>query len=101
MVFVLQSPEDGLGMVIDKGYARSCSVIARRHTGAEDLFDDGVEGFILPIRDSAGLADAMQKIADSKGSMREKARHKIEHLGGWNRYGERMREVVTELRGFK
>jgi starch synthase len=61
-VLVLPSIQDGFGMVMSQAMACGCPVIASRNTGAEDLFDDGLEGYIVPIRDVDTLADRLQKI---------------------------------------
>jgi len=60
-------------------------------SGAEDLFTDGVEGFIVPDRDAAALTDRMQQLADDpalRGRMSAAALARVQHLGGWDRYGE-------------
>ena len=44
--------------------ARECPVIATRATGAEDLFRDAIEGFIVADRDVDALTQRMQQIAD-------------------------------------
>ena len=44
--------------------ACGCPVVATTATGAEDLFKDGVEGFIVPDRDSAVFAERLQQLAD-------------------------------------
>ena len=41
----------GMALVQGQAMACGCPVIATTNTGAEDLFTDGVEGFIVPIRD--------------------------------------------------
>ena len=51
-VMVLPSIQDGFGLVLAQALACGCPVIGTRHTGAEDLFSDGNEGFIVPIRNS-------------------------------------------------
>ena len=51
-VMVLPSIEEGLALVQAQALACGCPVIGTRHTGAEDLFSDGNEGFIVPIRNS-------------------------------------------------
>ena len=53
-VMVLPSIEEGLALVQGQAMACGCPVIASTNTGAEDLFTDGVEGFVVPIRDPEG-----------------------------------------------
>ncbi len=40
-----------LALSMVQALACGCPVIASEHTGARDLFEDGVQGFIVPIRD--------------------------------------------------
>lgn len=95
-VLVLPSIEDGFGMVMAQALACGCPVIASRNTGAEDLFDDGDAGFIVPIRDVDALADRMQRLADDpdlQQRMSASALNVVKRIGGWNQYGE----AVTRL----
>ncbi len=96
-VLVLPSIEEGFGMVMGEALACGCPVVATSNTGAKDLFSDGREGFRIPIRDSGAIGEALQKVADSRGSMREAAVKRARSIGGWDQYGDRMQEVVAEL----
>jgi len=99
-VLVLPSIEEGLALVQAQAMACGCPVIASHHTGSEDLYTDGVEGFIVPIRDAASLADRMQRIADDPGMhqrMREASLNRVRHLGGWSEYGAKWEKTLQEL----
>ena len=88
---VLPSMEEGLALVMAQALASGCPVIASRNTGASDLFSDGVEGFIVKPRDPDELSRRMQMLADHPArqrSMREAALRRVQHIGGWDRYGE-------------
>ena len=98
--FVLPSIDDGFGMVQAQAMACGCPVIATTNTGAEDLFTDGKEGFIVPIRDPQALADRMQQLADDpqlQQRMSAAALERVRSLGGWQQYGERWVQLLTEL----
>ena len=98
-VMVLPSVEEGLALVQAQAMACGCPVIASENTGARDLFTDGVEGFIVPIRDADAIADRLQKVADSPGlrlRMREAALRRVKSVGGWDQYGERMFQIFSE-----
>ena len=56
-VLVLPSIQDGFGMVQAQAMACGVPVIATENTGAADLFNDGVEGFIVPIRDAGAIRE--------------------------------------------
>jgi len=59
-LLVLPSIEEGLALVQGQAMACGCPVLASFNTGAEDLFSDGVEGFIVPVRDVDALVQRMQ-----------------------------------------
>src|ERR1035437_3088424 len=91
-VLVLPSIEDGFGLVMAQALACGCPVIASTNTGGEDLFTDGVEGFIVPIRDVNALTDCMQLLADDSNLQRlmsYSAMARVRHLGGWVQYGDK------------
>jgi len=97
---VLPSVEEGLALVQGQAMACGCPVIATVATGAEDLFTDGVEGFIVPVRDVAALADRMQRLADDpelQGRMSAAALARVKTLGGWDDYGDRWEALLRVL----
>lgn len=101
-VMVLPSIEEGLALVQGQALACGCPVICTTNTGGEDLFTDGVEGFIVPIRDSAALADKMQQLADDPAlqqRMSHAALERVRSLGGWNDYGNRWEKLLQQLVG--
>ena len=63
-VMVLPSVEEGLSLVQAQAMACRCPVIASTNTGAADLFTNGKEGFITPIRDACAIAERLQWLAD-------------------------------------
>lgn len=87
---ILPSIEEGLAMVMGEALACGCPLIASRHTGAEDLFTDSSEGFIIPIRSSDAILAAMETILADRtraDEMRHRARSRVETMGGWDQYG--------------
>jgi glycosyltransferase involved in cell wall biosynthesis len=101
-VLVLPSVEEGLALVQGEAMACGCPVIATTATGSEDLFTDGVEGFIVQDRDTAVLADRMQQLADDpalRNRMSAAALERVKSLGGWDRFGERWDALLHTLTG--
>jgi glycosyltransferase involved in cell wall biosynthesis len=99
-VLVLPSIQDGFGMVLAQAMACGCPIIASKHTGAEDLINDGCEGYIVPIRDESALSERLQNLADHpeiRISMGTKALEKIQKIGGWNSYGEKAVAIYDEI----
>lgn len=99
-VLVLPSIEEGLALVQAQALACGCPVIGTTNTGAEDLFTDGIEGFIVPIRDSSAIAERLQELADDRGKrqrMSEASLVRVTMMGGWENYGNCLAEVFQKL----
>lgn len=99
-VMLLPSVEEGLALVQAQALACGCPVVGTLNSGAEDLFTDGVEGFIVAPRDPDALADRLQLLAEEPGrreDMSEAALERVKALGGWNQYGDDMVALVREL----
>ena len=99
-LLVLPSIEEGLALVQGQALACGCPVLASTNTGAEDLYTDEVEGFIVPIRDPDALVDRMHRVAGDpllQGRLREAALARVQHLGGWASYGERWESLLRQL----
>ena len=101
-VLVLPSVEDGFGLVMAEAMACGCAVISSTHTGGEDLYSNGKEGFIVPARDAGALAERLQQMAEDRellGAMRCAAVKRVEQIGGWSEYGDRWVELLGALSG--
>lgn len=99
-VLVLPSVEDGFGMVMAQAMACGCPVIATCNTGGGDLFDDGNEGYIVPIRDVDALTSRLQILADNpqlRADMGLRALTRVKSFGGWSTYGKNALAIYTEL----
>ena len=103
-VLVLPSIEEGLALVQGQALACGCPVLATTNTGAEDLFTNGVEGFIVPIRDVDAITHRLQQLADDpplQQRMRAAALARVQHLGGWTDYGNEWERLLLRLTGAK
>jgi glycosyltransferase involved in cell wall biosynthesis len=101
-VMALASIEEGLALVQAQAMACECPVIATYATGAEDLFTNGVEGFIVADRDVDALAARMQLLADDpalRARMAEAARLRVKSIGGWDEYGRLWDDFLHRLTG--
>ena len=98
----LPSVEEGLALVQGQAMACGCPVIGTPSTGAEDLFTDGREGFIVPERDVAALAERLQQLADDpavRARMSDAALQRVKSIGGWDSYGEKWDQLLHTLTG--
>jgi alpha-maltose-1-phosphate synthase len=100
-VLVLASVQEGFGMVQAQAMACGCVVIGSNNTGAQDLFDDEQEGFIVPVRNHAAIAARLQQLADSpslRASMSSKALKRVQRAGGWRDYGDQAMAIYQQLK---
>ena len=98
-VLVLPSIQDGFGLVQAQAMACGVPVIATENTGAADLFTDGVEGFIVPIRDARAIREkilALYENPATREEMGEAALAQVRKIGGWDDYGARSAEYYRE-----
>jgi glycosyltransferase involved in cell wall biosynthesis len=101
-VMVLPSIEEGLALVQGQALACGCPLISSAHTGGEDLFSDGVEGYLVPIRSSEAIRERLQELAEDPSlqqRMSEAALARVRHLGGWKDYGDAWEELLERLSG--
>jgi glycosyltransferase involved in cell wall biosynthesis len=99
-VKVLPSIQEGFGMVMAQAMACGCPVVASSNTGAADLFNDGDEGFIVPIRDVDTLTARLQELADDperRSAMGLRALERVKYMGGWRDYGDKAMAIYQEL----
>jgi alpha-maltose-1-phosphate synthase len=99
-VLALPSVEEGLALVQGQAMSCGCPVVATLATGAEDLFTDGREGFIVPDRDTDALANRLQQLADDP-ALRERmsvaSLERVKTLGGWDHYGDQWDKLLHTL----
>lgn len=99
-VFVLCSIEEGLANVLGQALACGCPVIATKASGAEDLFTDGREGFIVDGTVVATVAEKLEQLAQDDAlriRMSEAALRRVRDLGGWDQYGDAMEALIREV----
>ena len=99
-VKVLPSIQEGFGMVMAQAMACGCPVLASSNTGAADLFSDGHEGFIVPIRDVDALTARLQELADDpekRRAMGLRALDRVRDMGGWSEYGDKAMAIYQDL----
>ncbi len=64
-VIVLPSYREGIPVSLIEGAAMGMPIITTDSTGCREVVEDGINGYLVPIKDSAKLASAMEKyIAD-------------------------------------
>jgi starch synthase len=97
---VLPSIEEGLALVQAQAMACGCPVIGTEHTGSEDLFTNGQEGFIVPIRRADLITERLTQLADQpelRARMSQAALLRVKQTGGWHAYGDSAMAIYQEL----
>ncbi|MBK8475426.1 MAG: glycosyltransferase family 4 protein [Opitutaceae bacterium] len=95
-VLVFPSLFEGFGLVILEAMAQGLPVITTPHTAGPDLITDGVDGFIVPIRDASAIAarlDRLYRDRDLLGAMGEAARARAAQFT-WTNYEQQLAERV-------
>jgi len=78
------------GLVVNEAFNQGVPVIATEAVGAAvgGLVQDGVNGFVVPERDSVALAQALQRILDDPGLRERLSQNARQIIAGWD--NERM-----------
>jgi glycosyltransferase involved in cell wall biosynthesis len=96
---VFPSLVEGFGLTALEAMACGLPVILSSNTFAEDVITDGVEGFIVPIRDSAAIAERLRLLAadpELRARMGAAARRTAEQHS-WTRYGRQIVGIFRDL----
>lgn len=99
-VFVLNSIDDGFGMVIIQAMACGLPVICTTNTGGPDIIREGQDGFILPIRDVETLKEKLVYLYEHPEigkAMGISAKVRISQGFTWDDYGEKMIEEYKRI----
>lgn len=92
-VFAIPSIEEGLALVQAQAMACGLPVIATVNTGGEDIIREGMDGFIIPIRDVDALKAKIQYLYDhpeERARMGASAKQRVASGFTWHDYGDRI-----------
>jgi glycosyltransferase involved in cell wall biosynthesis len=95
-VFVLPSLAEGFGLTPLEAMASGVPAIVSTNTFADDVINDGEDGFVVPIRDADSIAERIRLLADDpdrRAAMGRAARRRAEQFP-WSRYGQRIVELM-------
>ena len=92
--------EEGIPNVLKEAMASGMPVVGTRHAGIPELIEDGVSGLLVPERDEAALAGALQRLAREPGrwvAMGRAGRAKIEMEYDIDRLNDRLAGLLENL----
>jgi glycosyltransferase involved in cell wall biosynthesis len=98
-IFVLPSLVDSFAMVVIEAMACGTPVIISENTGAKEIVRDGIDGFVVPVRDIDKLKEKILYFYENRDKVEEmgkNARAQVKQYT-WERYRERIREAVMTV----
>lgn len=87
-------------MVLLQAMACGLPVLCTTNTGGEDIIREGVDGFVVPIRDVDALKAKIQWAYDHRSQCLEMGRAAREHVSSglsWDDYGDRILSAYRRL----
>ena len=100
-VLVFPSLFEGFGLVILEAMSRGLPVITTAHTAGPDVIEDGVDGFLVPIRSADAIAEKLETLLAAPArlaEMKQAARRKAAALG-WEAHRRRLADCLLQAIG--
>lgn len=92
--------EEGIPNVLKEAMASGLPVVATRHAGIPELVEDGVSGWLVPERDEAALAAALERLASEPArwpAMGRAGRARVEREYDIDRLNDRLAALLEHL----
>ena len=96
-VFVLPSLVEGFGLTALEAMSCGRPVIVSEHTFGQDLVEDGVNGFVVPIRDAGAIAERLELLSAQpaeRARMGMAARRTAQRYS-WEVFGDRVAAALS------
>lgn len=91
---------DGLPNVLLEAMASGKAIVATNVAGIPEALRGGEEGLLVPEKDAAGIADAVEELMRSDALRRrlgQAARKRVEESSSWKHAGERFESVLRSV----
>lgn len=98
-VFVLPSLADSFGMVTLEAMSCGLPVVITENVGSKEIVDDGIDGYIVPIRNVEALECRLEELYNNSNTrlkMGEAARVKANNYS-WQEYTVRLINIYLEI----
>lgn len=98
-VLVLPSLEEAFGLVVLEAMACGVPVIVSSEVGAKEVFDDGIEGFVVASRDVAALRERISFLYEDVAARARMSDAAIRCAQGltWGAYGDRILQLYGAI----
>lgn len=99
-VFITCSIEEGLSMVQIQAMSCGLPVICTVNSGGEEIINDNIDGFVLPIRDKIKLKDKILFLYNNRNiceEMGKNAKKKATEHFSWEMYGQKAISIYQDL----
>ncbi|MBI5079278.1 glycosyltransferase family 4 protein [Candidatus Wolfebacteria bacterium] len=99
-VFVMPSLEEGLSMVQLQAMACGLPLICTTNTGGDDIIRDGVDGFVVPIRNVEKLKEKIlyfYQNPEAQKLMSQSAKNRVSSGFTWDDYGGKMIKIYEKI----
>lgn len=95
--FVLPSILEGFGQVILEAMATGIPVIATENTAANDIIENGVDGFVTPIRDIQAIKVSLEKLQSDSAFAQKMGKAACEKakVYSWEKFRD---DLVTHIK---
>lgn len=90
-IFILNSLEDGFGMVIPQAMACGLPVITTYNTGASEIIENNKNGFVIKPGDIKSLKNKIEKLYFDKKLRNKMSKYsikKVKNFYSWSSYGD-------------
>lgn len=99
-ISILNSLEDGFGKVVLEAMACGLPVICSEHVGAKAVIREGVDGFVVSVRDVQALKERILFSYENPSLCKDMGKEALENAVtnySWDKYGERITDIFLNL----